>query len=104
MIPTSNVCTLTSVSYMRMTRSEQATATRALSVWRHSRVTALPQLMLPFNRCFEKSQTYAQRDGCQDAADVRTCRSQMPIESALQPDNTAAGQHCARAHHGTARP
>ncbi len=45
---------------MRMTRSEQATATRALSVWRHSRVTALPQLMLPFDCCFEKSQTYAE--------------------------------------------
>ncbi len=47
---------------MRMTRSEQATATRALSVWRHSRVTALPQLMLPFNRCFEKSQTYVHKN------------------------------------------
>ena len=48
---------------MRMTRSEQATATRALSVCRQSCVTALPQRMLPFNRRLEKSQTCAQRSG-----------------------------------------
>ena len=100
---------------MRMTRSEQATATRALSVCRHSRVTALPQLMLPLNRCFEKSHTYAQKSSVEVQLSSKDTGDQLVPEyfkltgpgyrscGVAATHNTAAGKY-SRPHPGAARP